>query len=116
MSTKTWDKASIVNLLHTNDKAVERALLVLLERQTLDERQVEDTRYRNDRGFTQADAPRLTRWAKQIQAGRHLSPRQLWWIRSGKSDRFPSRIGKYHRQLLEAIELKNKPSSLADLI
>ena len=45
------DKATIVELLKTNDKAVCRALVLLNERQTRDEQASENTKYNNGRGF-----------------------------------------------------------------
>lgn len=39
-------------LLATNDRAVERALVCLYNRQTIDEQLSEDTKHRNGRGFS----------------------------------------------------------------
>ena len=44
-------KEQIVHLLQVNDKAVIRALIVLTERQTEDERLSEQTKFNNGRGF-----------------------------------------------------------------
>lgn len=104
--TKTWTKDEIKELLKTNDRAVERALLVLLSRQTNDEQSQETTRHSNNRGFTQADAAIFTSMAKQVQRGYRLTEKQLAFLRNGKSQRFPSRIGKYAGQLLEVAQEK----------
>lgn len=69
-------------LIETNSLAVERALLVLLSRQTEGEQQAEATLGNNKMGFTGCDAKILTSFAKQIKAstypaGRRLSPKQL---------------------------------------
>ena len=50
------DKAYIIKLLETNDKAICRALVVLNERQTLSEQSAQYTINRNGEGFTPADA------------------------------------------------------------
>ena len=49
-------KSEIVELLLRNDRAVARALVVLYNRQTVDEQQSEETRHLNGIGFTGADA------------------------------------------------------------
>lgn len=108
---KTWTKEEIKDLLKTNDKAVERALLALLERQTEDERNTESTRHTNNRGFTQADARIFTSMAKQVKRGYSLSAKQLGFLRNGKSERYPSRIGKYAGQLAEIANLKEQAKS-----
>jgi len=60
-------------LLATNNRAVERAIVVLYNRQTADEKVAESTRHRNGRGFSAADAKKGTYMAKWILAGNHLS-------------------------------------------
>lgn len=95
-----WTKETIQNLLMTNDRAVERALLVLFERQTSTEQLRGDTIVHNNQGFCSSDAGYMTDWAKEIAAGGHLTPRQLAFLRQ------KNRITKYHRQLLEAARAK----------
>jgi hypothetical protein len=100
--TTPLTREAFINLLNTNDRAVERALLVLLARQERVEQEAETTKFRNDRGFTQADARIMTSMAKQVQRGHRLTERQLAFLRNRKTDgRFPGRIQKYTRQLLE---------------
>jgi hypothetical protein len=108
-----WNETSIRKLLETNDRAVERALVVLLERQTADERIAETTKHDNDRGFLPYDAKIMTSMAKWVRSGGRLSERQLKWLRNGKSARFPSRIGKYHRQLLDQIKFNELAAAQA---
>jgi hypothetical protein len=103
MGEVIWTQSSVEHLLQTNDRAVGRALIVLLNRQTEVEQQSETTVVRNHRGFTQADARKMTSMAQQFVRTEYLSPRQLKWLRAS-TRRHKSHIGKYHRQLLEAIE------------
>jgi hypothetical protein len=44
-----WTEQQIVTLLDTNDRAVERAIVAIYERQTADEKQTEHTRHDNSR-------------------------------------------------------------------
>lgn len=83
------DREQVIQMLHSDTpqgrRAVERALLVLLDRQTADERSQETTTHRNSRGFTQADARMMTSLAKQVLSsgypkGKQLSPRQRAWL------------------------------------
>lgn len=98
---KMHTKESIKELLLKNDRAVERALLVLLSYQTATEQKIESTSVENGEGFASCDAKVMTSMAKQVQRGRSLTPKQLAWLRSGKSERFPCRIAKYARQLAD---------------
>ncbi len=68
-----WTKQRIANLLQTNSKAVERAMVALLRRQTADERTSEMTRHRNRRGFTAAHAKKGTYFAKWVIRGNSLT-------------------------------------------
>jgi transcription initiation factor IIE alpha subunit len=44
-------KENILNLLRTNDKAIGRALVVLYNNQTFDEKEHQDVKYHNNKGF-----------------------------------------------------------------
>jgi hypothetical protein len=92
---KVWTKRSVQDLLATNDKAVCKALVHLFNRQTDSEQAIENTKYRNDVGFTAADAPRLTSIAKFYLSRKFLSPKQVALVRK--------RILKYWKQLLQEI-------------
>lgn len=59
-------KESIRLLLMTNDRAVERALVVLFERQTKDEQAAATTTHLNFVGFNAADAVIGTRFARWL--------------------------------------------------
>lgn len=96
---KTWTKAEILELLRTNDRAVERALLTLYRRQTDDERAGETTRHENSVGFSQAHAHKFSSFAKQILKGYRLSAKQLAWCRYHTNGN--TRIGRYWAQLVE---------------
>lgn len=100
-----WNEEKIRQLLATNNKAVEQALLVLLRNQTAQEQANGVTLVHNGVGFSSFDAPIMTSFAEQVLRGHSLSERQLAFLRK-PVPRFGSRIGKYHRQLLEAIRIK----------
>jgi hypothetical protein len=72
-----WTEQQIVTLLDTNDRAVERAIVAIYERQTADEKQASHTRHDNTVGFRQNHAPRLSFYARLIRGGKHLYPAQL---------------------------------------
>jgi hypothetical protein len=94
----------IVKLLETNDRAVARALVVLYERQTEDEKASEDTRHHNNRGFRPCHARMGTSMAKFYLRNGYLSPKQVaYWRKQGKEG---MRISIYWRQLLDAAHRK----------
>lgn len=94
----------IVKLLETNDKAVARALVVLYERQTEDEKAGENTRHHNNRGFRPCHARMGTSMAKFYLRNGYLSPKQVaYWRKQGKEG---MRISIYWRQLLDAAHRK----------
>jgi hypothetical protein len=89
---------SIRTLIETNDRAVERAIIALYERQTQDEKAVGDTRHHNKIGFNGADAKFLSYAARLILSGHKLYPSKLQEARR--------RLGKYSGQLLRIAEEK----------
>lgn len=100
-------RASITQLLLENDRAVERALVVLFHRQTNDEKLAARTKLWNMRGFTGADAHYGTRNARQVLGGRTLFDSQLnYWRRPNR--RGVPRISKYWAQLVEEAALKEQ--------
>lgn len=114
MSQIPFDRSSFIELLSRCDKtgnyARERALLLLLARQTQDERTQEQTKHHNNIGFMPMHAKMMTSFAKQIQRstrpkGERLSEKQHNWLLVKDSGGTP-RIGKYTRQLIEEAELK----------
>ena len=96
MLTKNY----IVQLLKTNDKAVARALLVLTDRQTADERETESTRYRNGRGFRPCHARVGVSMANFFKRNSYLSEKQVAYWRSLQKNG-QMRIEIYAGQLLE---------------
>src|SRR3990167_4709507 len=83
-------------LIDGRDDAVERALVVVYGRQTAAEQASDSTSELNGRGFSGVDAEFGSSLARQVLAGRRLSPRQL---------KFGRRIArKYARQLLQTVE------------
>lgn len=84
-------KASIKALLARSDKAVKRALVVLYDRQTQDEKRSDTTKYHNNRGFNHGDAKALSRWARYVIYGRELWPSTITQARR--------RLMKYAGQL-----------------
>ena len=70
---KTWNKEEIRNLLISSDKAVERGILAIYDKQTSDEQNVGDTRHLNGIGFSGAHANPGSYYARWIESGRKLS-------------------------------------------
>lgn len=103
--TNKLTKEYIVHLLETNDKAVGRALLVLLNRQTAVEQACQRTEAVNGRGFTGFDAKIGTSMAQQFQRKGKLSDAQVAVWRK-KDKRGNMKIAKYWKQLIEAAEEK----------
>lgn len=108
MTTTTWTRESIIDLLTKNDLAVERAILRIYERQTLSEQRAQETCERNGVGFSGVDGDIFSSFAEQIKksprpAGRRLSPKQLALARKPDKNGLP-RIGRYAKQLLEVIQ------------
>ncbi len=111
----THTRASITQLLLENDQAVARALVVLFDRQTNDEKLAARTKLYNMRGFTGADAHYGTRNARQVLGGRGLYDSQLSYWRRPNRKNIP-RIAKYWRQLVEEAELKAQRKAEAQRI
>jgi len=101
---------SIKHLLATNDKAVGRALIVLRNRQTVDERSSETTRHLNGRGFRPCHARMGTSMANFFESRGYLTAKQVAYWRVAMADG-NSRIEIYARQLLEEAEVKAKAAA-----
>ena len=63
----TYTREQINELLNTNDRAVERAIIRLFELQNADEQQWGTTNTQNGRGFCSSDARAGTRFARWLQ-------------------------------------------------
>lgn len=84
---------------------VGRALVVLFNNQTEDEKAENATNKHNEMGFTGADARSGTLTAKSYLKNRKLQDWQVEnWTKRGKNGM--SRLTKYHRQLNAAAALK----------
>ena len=62
----SYTRDQIDNILRTNDRAVERAILRLFELQTADEQNATSTKHDNGRGFRSSDARAGTRFARWL--------------------------------------------------
>jgi transcription initiation factor IIE alpha subunit len=94
MSANTiWTADRIVNLLNTNNTAVERAIIALYNRQTADEKIARNTCHHNTVGFSAADAKTGTYLAKWLLSGKHLDGK---FLAKGRNIAI-----KYRRQLSE---------------
>lgn len=62
-----WDRASVEKLLRENDRAVERAMVVLYQRQTADEQAQGNTKHTNGRGFSACHASKGSYYARWCQ-------------------------------------------------
>ena len=105
-------KAQIISLLASNNRAVERALVALYHRQTVDEQRTSTTKESNGVGFNAKDAEYATYLARWVLSGRHLTGRHL---EAGR------RIATFYaRQLAEMSETRcvprTKPSPVGVLI
>ena len=77
MAQKTWTRTEIETLINTNDRAVERAMVAIWERQTADEQETQGTRHHNGRGFAAWSARSGTYYANWVRSGRHLTGKHL---------------------------------------
>lgn len=100
-------KQQVSELILTNDRAVERALICLFRRQTRAEQSSNTTQLHNDIGFTHADSHWGCINAKMVLGGKRLTPFQLEQWR--KLDRRGTpRLAKYWRQLSEEATRKEQ--------
>lgn len=95
----TWNKETIQSLLVRSNKAVERAMVVLYNRQTVDEQQAEVSAEENSRGFSGYDAKSGSYYAKWVISGKNLSGKFLEKARKMSM--------KYWKQLAEEANSKN---------
>lgn len=100
MHRTDWTPEEMIGFLEQSDKAVGRALLALLARQTSDEVRHQTTKHHNGRGFTAFDAKIMTSMAQWFSRTGYLTERQLGWLR-GRTKKGKMRIAKYARQLAD---------------
>jgi hypothetical protein len=77
MSERVYEVQGIRNLLSTNNRAVERAIVVLYERQTEDEKHESKTRHLNGVGFSGAHSRLGSYYARWILSGKSLGGKHL---------------------------------------
>jgi len=77
MEPKTWTRTEIEALINSNDRAVERAMVAIWERQTADEQETQNTRHHNGRGFAAWSARSGTYFAEWVRSGRRLTGKHL---------------------------------------
>lgn len=100
-ATTKKDRIAIIRAKLTNDpRWVIRGLLAVYANQTRDEQTAETVKYENGVGFTGADGEILSSFAKQVEAGRQMSPKQMALLFR--------KMPKYARQL-EAEARANEP-------
>ena len=101
----TWNRDAINALLITNDRAVERALVVLHDRQTESEKDSRQTTQNNGVGFSGLDAEFFSSLAERVKKGWALTPKQLACCRKLNKNGW-CRLAKYHGQLRDVIANK----------
>jgi hypothetical protein len=77
METKTWTRTEIEAIINGNDRAVERAMVAIWERQTADEQATQTTNHNNGRGFCGWAARNGTYYANWVRSGRRLTGKHL---------------------------------------
>jgi len=101
--TKKEQQSFIRTKLTTDRGWATRALLVIFNNQTEDEKATEQTVVENGIGFTGVDAQILTSFARQYTTKGYLSPKQY--------NLLFKKIGKYWRQIL-AVSDEHKLNAL----
>lgn len=99
----TWTKERIQGLISQNSLALERALLVIYNNQTQDEKQSGDTAHDNGKGFTGSDARFLSSVASWVK---NSSYREGFRLTPGQRDRVLPLMLKYWRQVQKEIIIK----------
>ena|ERR1035438_4243282 len=100
---KTPNRSTILQSLMTNSKAVEKAIVLLYDRQTSDEQSSRSTKHTNRKGFNSAHAKIGTYYAKWVLSGKSLTGYHYLKARE---------IACYYAgtQLLEAAKVKSASS------
>lgn len=94
-------------LIHTRiangDNAAKKALLVIFEHQTEEEKVIRETRENNGVGFNGTDAHILSEFAKQLQEKGWLSQKQMAIVRK--------KMPKYAGQLFRLLQARQQKVS-----
>lgn len=77
MENRIWNRSEIEALIFANDRAVERGIVAIYERQTADEKSTESTNHHNNIGFSGWTAKKGSYYAKWILSGRRLTGHHL---------------------------------------
>lgn len=93
-----YTKEVIQENLSTNPKWIERALVVLYERQTYDEKVTKETIKENGIGFNSSDSRYLSYCSEWVLKGNRLNGKHL--------EKCGKKLPKYWRQIKEIIESK----------
>lgn len=93
-----YTKEQIKENLRVNRVWIERALVVLFERQTTDEQVSGQTQVFNNIGFNGSDSRYLSYCAKWVIGGRNLNEKHL--------EKCGSRLPKYWKQIMGLIKEK----------
>jgi hypothetical protein len=105
-----WTEAKVLLMLETDDKWVERALVMLYRRQTEYEKQKDTTRVKNTIGFQRGDDETMSPLARKVMAGEKLSDMELAYVRRpwhrGRTP-IPT-IAKYRGQIVDMLEAAAK--------
>ena len=72
-----WNETRTKTLLQVSDVAVEQGLVIVYQNQTADEQARDEVRHDNGIGFSGSEAVFGSSLAKQVLAGRVLSPKQI---------------------------------------
>lgn len=91
MKKNKWNRENILQLMEMNEQAVVRGLIRIYERQTEDEKKMEQTHVDNGVGFTGADSKFMTILAKFYIQNGYLSFKQMEIVKK--------RMKKYAGQL-----------------
>ena len=100
--------AYITSLLHLNNRAVERAMIVLYNNQTQDEQSSGATKHHNGKGFNSYDAKTGTYYALWVLSGKKLTGFHL--------ERARMISLKYVGQLVQAAKEKSNAQSIDELL
>lgn len=102
-----WTKERIQHLLNTNDRAVERAIVAIYDRQTQDEKRDSDTKHNNHRGFRSNHAVTGSYYARIILKGwKQPNGKQQVHLNPVKLEKARAIAMQYHRQLCEVANEK----------
>lgn len=75
-------KAQLAGRIATDDDFVKECLVIMYRRQTTDEQEEKDTKYRNKRGFMSSHAVRGTELALKVVADEWINPEEMELARS----------------------------------